>query len=173
MTEENDIHYSFNGGKYPDKYFPTDIRENTNFYGDNDFVGEFHGASAAFGPAIKGSGLLIGYLKGWGYSEFTTKNISGFGIDATLYQTGSITGKYIGEGLPSLQNFSGKGRTFSVGSGLSTGGKWEGYNGTGATTWKGDFKGFSIGLPSLKGSGGGIKTDTKLLFPKKTNNDEN
>jgi hypothetical protein len=159
--------------KYPDKNFPTDVRENTGFYGDNDFVGEFHGASAAAGPAVGGSGFMRGFVKGWGYGEFTTKNLSGFGLDATLYETGSITGKFVGEGLPSLDNFSGLGRTFSIGSGLSTGGNWEGYDGTGTTIWKGSFEGFSIGLPQLKGSGGGIRTETKLLFPTKTDDNEN
>jgi hypothetical protein len=159
--------------QYPDKNFPTDVRENTGFYGDNDFVGEFHGASAAAGPAVGGSGFMRGFVKGWGYGEFTTKNLSGFGLDATLYETGSITGKFVGEGLPSLDNFSGLGRTFSIGSGLSTGGNWEGYDGTGTTIWKGSFEGFSIGLPQLKGSGGGIRTETKLLFPTKTDDNEN
>jgi hypothetical protein len=173
MSESNDIHYDFAEGKYPDKNFPTDVRENTGFYGDNDFVGEFHGASAAAGPAVGGSGFMRGFVKGWGYGEFTTKNLSGFGLDATLYETGSITGKFVGEGLPSLDNFSGLGRTFSIGSGLSTGGNWEGYDGTGTTIWKGSFEGFSIGLPQLKGSGGGIRTETKLLFPTKTDDNEN
>ena len=73
--------------------------------------GGFYGASAAAGSAVKGSGLIRGFVKGWGYAEFTTRNLSGFGLDATFYQTGSITGKYLGEGLPSVDNFSGLGRT--------------------------------------------------------------
>ena len=167
MSDDNDIHYPLNEGSGPtDKFFPTDVRENTGFYGDNDFVGEFHGASTAAGPAVKGSGLIMGFVKGWGYAEFTTRNLSGYGLDATLYETGSITGRYIGEGLPSLENFSGPGVSFSFGSGLSTGGIWRGHDKTGKPLWKGSFEGFSIGLPRLKGSGGGIKTETKLLFPK-------
>jgi len=66
MSESSDIQYDFAEGKYPDKNFPTDVRENTGFYGDNDFVGNFHLASYAAGSKVDGSGIITGFLKGWG-----------------------------------------------------------------------------------------------------------
>ncbi|MCG8310274.1 MAG: hypothetical protein MI975_22965 [Cytophagales bacterium] len=73
--------------------------------------------------------------------------------------------------IPTLESFSGPGISYSIGSGLSTGGTFKGFTRNGTTVlWRGSFEGFSLGLPELDASGGGIQIETNLLFPKK--NDE-
>jgi hypothetical protein len=133
--------------------------------------------------AVKGAGLIRGYLKGFGYTEYIYRNIAGLAWSLPSVSGGIMTGKYVGQGMPSPKNFIGYGKVDFGGIGLFQLGKWVSYHDeTGEEeTWNGEMTGINISIPvnieELKGiiksiftvtgelSGGKIETDTQIIFP--------
>ncbi len=177
-----------------DIFYPVDVKlwdgDNNkpslgnNFYGDMDFKGKYMEGSFAVGPPTGGGGAITGYLKGFGYNEFSYLGIGGtttytIGVSGA---TGLVDGKYEGEGTPTPLNFCGPGSsvTFSaselnspLGFSLSD---WDGFNSRGRTLWKGISVGLNISFEikesKLPGSLSKVRVQTNLHFPslEKTNN---
>jgi hypothetical protein len=182
-----------------DAYYPVDINlfeENgkpslgNNYYRNYDFKGTFVETSVSASYLTKGQGLIYGYLKGFGYTEYIYKNMS-FDSIATPFawslptsSVGAITGKYVGTSIPAPSNFSGVGETDFFGASLFQLEKWRGYNNKQKkkVTWRGETAGVGISIPInyLKNihkwltfiftpaetiSKGTIETYTTIIFP--------
>ncbi|WP_026473660.1 hypothetical protein [Alkaliflexus imshenetskii] len=74
--------------KFQDAYFPVDIKlyegedelpTGDSYYGSNDFIGEYSEASLVIGIG-KGSGFMVGYLRGYGYCEYAY-SLKGSGLN--------------------------------------------------------------------------------------------
>ncbi len=145
-----------------DALYPTDVKFGTEFYGNAEYVP--HEVINATGGLFYGTGkeLGSGYLSGLGYFQYSSDLEIGMlgvgvGADATLFGRGYFTG----EGLPTFENFGGKGQ--SVGIDIDYGGS------IGLSYWQsGDnWKGFNIS------GGGGLaigvfkatNSETSILFP--------
>lgn len=185
---------SYNKVEWPDVNYPVDINLwdgndkpalGNNYYGTYQFKkGKFTEVSfGAYMVVPMGSGLLKGYIKGFGYCEFTYFNHLGkavsldFGLELS---TGLIEGKYIKEsGIPNPVSFSGPGsnKTYStsdfkipIGTTLSN---WIGYDKTGRNeVWKGTSAGIKteLSIPlfkniNLPGEYTETRVYTDLIYP--------
>jgi hypothetical protein len=141
--------------------------------------------------AVKGAGLIRGYLKGFGYTEYIYRNVAGWAWSLPSVSSGIMTGKYVGHGgMPSPINFIGGGETDFMGAGISLG-NWISYDRNNIIFWQGKITGVGISMPigqiadMIKNavlkiatnaageiSGGTIKTNTKILFPQITSDNE-
>ncbi|WP_010422965.1 hypothetical protein [Anaerophaga thermohalophila] len=176
-------------GKYFDAYFPVDVKlyegdkevpTGNTYYGDNDFVGKYSESGLILGISNtisvgKGSGFMVGYLRGFGYCEYNYNIKKGPGINITLNSSGVISGKYLetrGEQTP--YDLSGQGGEISYSAGIAAKTEWESYKLDGITpVFKGTTSGITIGYSkaSPPGSLGKFNTCTLLLFPLKSTDD--
>jgi hypothetical protein len=154
-----------------DKYFPVDVKlyegENKStgdtYYGENDFIASFDEASFIVGVG-KGSGIMYGHLRGFGYCEFYY-TYKGVGVDITFYTHGVIQGKKSRDReLYGPELITGKGEQQNIGAGHTGTSQWRSMN-NGEISFSGTSSYFSIGIG--KGSAAKIVTCTKLLFPLK------
>jgi hypothetical protein len=162
----------------------------TVFYKDYDFKGTFIEVSTAVASAIKGTGFIYGYLKGFGYTEYLYTNVDGLAWSLPSFSGGTMTGKYVGKGIASPNSFIDYGETEFSGAGIFQLGKWiskdvkeEKDTKEGNVLWRGDITGIGITVPvgkiisELKGivkiitgtageiTGGEIRTQTEIIFP--------
>jgi len=70
------------------------------YYKDYDFRGYFVEASGAILTFVEGTGFIYGYLKGFGYTEYTYRNLPGLAFEFPDISGGMMTGKYVGQGIP-------------------------------------------------------------------------
>ncbi len=165
-------HFSPIEGAYPDATYPVDVRATKeyekvfgSFYGENDFVGDYS-QSGMVAIGGKGAGIIQGYVKGYGYSQFTYQ-FQGVGFDVAV-SGGSITGKYAGpDKNPTPSSLEGAGYNYSEGILAWESGRWIGYDNSGNVIWYGFSKGTASGVLPLSKTE--VTTETQLKFPKPQN----
>jgi hypothetical protein len=87
-------------------------------------------------------------LKGFGYTEYTYRNLPGLAFEFPGISGGMMTGKYVGQGIPSPNSFMGDGEIEFSGAGVVLGG-WTSYYPKGnLISWKGEIAGVSMPMPS-------------------------
>jgi hypothetical protein len=163
--------------KYSDAYFPVDIKlyvgdgklpTGDTYYKDMDYIGEYSEAALVLGMG-KGSGFMVGYMRGFGYCEYTY-SLKGTGFNITAFSYGVIEGKYTlikGEQTPA--DLSGLGSQVSYGAYNTAGTNWKSLREDGTVVFEGITRGFAVGVTVPDGALGGFKTTTQLVFPKKNN----
>ena len=170
-----------------DIYYPVDVKlwdgDNNqpalgnDYYGAYDFKGKYREGTFAVGPPTGGSGVLAGYLRGFGYNEFYYAGVGATGTYTLEVsgEAGLVDGKYKGFGKPTPLNFAGPGTNITVSAGefnspigfaLSS---WQGYNDRGVQSWNGITVGLdiTIGLSNvlLPASVNYMRVQTDLHFP--------
>jgi len=181
--------------KYFDAYFPVDVKlyegegklpTGNTYYKNDDFIGIFGESSLIIGKG-RGSGIMSGYMRGFGYCEYYY-TMKGYGLNISLVSSGIITGKYqkvvdfkTGK-FPKPDDLGGRGDEIVIGAANVGATNWNSYSEDNTVS----FKGISIGLVAgyngtekfidellkmiLNSSGGKLNTCTDLLFPLPKNN---
>ncbi|NER06547.1 MAG: hypothetical protein F6K17_30180 [Okeania sp. SIO3C4] len=177
------VHYEKNQGIGPlDMYYPTDIKTD-NYYHGYAFAGYFYDAEFILNDGhtgtVNGSGTMTGYLKGWGYYQWTTNTTSGAGIDIG-FATGPVYGNPTQPKYLSPSIFAGTGGGRAKDAGIASWGTWYGdapIEGL-PPAWEGEIMGVGIGLndydffsnwlPAKPGTyfgGSNFRSETVQIFP--------
>jgi hypothetical protein len=116
------------------------------YYKDYDFRGYFVEASGAILTFVEGTGFIYGYLKGFGYTEYTYRNLPGLAFEFPGISGGMMTGKYVGQGIPSPGSFIDNGETDFSGASVILG-EWRSIT-QGKIMWRGEIAGIGMPMPS-------------------------
>lgn len=138
----------------------------TKFY-DYDFKGYMTESSIGLGDNVKNGASIYGHLKGFGYVEYISVGTEGFVFAPPSISKSTIAGNYVAtKGVQTPVSFEGDGLSKFIGGGIAQFSEWESYDKLGEILWKGKTTGFGISTSSFSVSGGKVKTNTTLIFPK-------
>ena len=162
-------------GAFEDRYYPVDTRlydsdfdaNGGNYYGDKDFIGVSYSSTFIFGGG-GGTGLTVGFLRGYGYQEFSEQVAGGGYSTDFLFSKVKLEGDYIGSdlgrGYPSDAtpfNFAGIGSAGNISVGPLSGGLGRSLDSRGNPLWKVWTKGVGVGDTDILNFST-LKTETTL-----------